>query len=71
MGGREIHGWMGLINWLPPLPFLVAIFTEACHDFLLQVGDREALEGGIQRRRVRGGGGGAVVGGEKLDSVST
>ena len=50
---------------LPPLPFLVAIFAEACHDFLLQVGNGEALEGWILTQRV--GRGVAAV--KQLDSL--
>jgi hypothetical protein len=43
---------------IPPLPFFVAFFTNACHDFLLQVGNREAFKGA----RGRGVG-------EKVDTV--
>jgi len=47
---------------LPPLPFLLAGFIQPCHDLLLEVGNREALEALIPLRRLRGR--------EKLHSLS-
>jgi len=39
---------------IPPIPFLVATFTQPCHNLLLQVRDREALEALIRTRGIRG-----------------